>query len=91
MSQRTEQTYNPGPVPETLELVNRLSIDGTLNRLFHAGLISGKVFVHRDMYYKYDALRKMGLPCMQAMEETAEYFGVCDKTVYRAIRSMRRL
>lgn len=62
--------------------------EDVLKKLFKGGLLSPKVFFYRNLYLDYDANIQMGIKSASAISRTAKKFGVCDRTVNRAIHVM---
>jgi len=69
-----------------IELI--LNNEDVLKKLFHSGLLSPKVFFYRNVYLDYDANIKMGVKNRLAIYRTAKKFGICSRTVRRAINVM---
>lgn len=62
--------------------------DLLLRKLYKAGLVSPRVFFYRNLWVEYDLQEKMGNTKMDCLHNTAEKFGVCYMTVYRALKVM---
>jgi hypothetical protein len=73
-----------------LNLINDLTISGTITELHRCGVVSYKVLMYRDIYYDVDVLLKMGTEKTVAKQQVADRFGVCLKTVYNAIKFMEK-
>lgn len=65
-----------------------LDNEEVLKKLFRGGLLSPKVFFYRNLYLDYDANIKMGVKNRLAIYRTAKKFGICSRTVRRAIDIM---
>jgi hypothetical protein len=67
------------------EHLRKLSATGELTELFTNGIIGYKVLMYRDIYFQMDIERRSGASRMQAIQNTADTFGVGKSTIYRAI------
>ncbi len=62
---------------------------GFLNDLMKAGIIPWQVLQHRDMYQHVDKLKHTkGFSKTKAANEAAIDFGVCEGTIFFALKKM---
>lgn len=79
------------PSERVIELVNRLSANGDLDKMLHAGLISPKVIGQREMYLQYDLNRRIKrMKIKEAKMCVAAIFNCDYRTVHRAVLSMEK-
>lgn len=73
-----------------IDLITKLSENGTLDKLYTAGLLSSKTTVYRDMFLKFEAYQKQGFGKKQSREMVASFFKCADeRTVFRACALMK--
>lgn len=75
------------------QLIRRLQDDGTLTRLFKAGVVSWTVLLYYDIYLSVDLeikTRSKRGELQVIREEIADKFGVSSRTVQRAILEMNK-
>lgn len=72
------------------DLIDQLSEDGTLDCLRDSGLISWKVYLHRDIFRHYQTRMIMGDERTAAVYDAMERFRVSERTVYYAVKAMRK-
>lgn len=72
--------------------IQKLNDSGDLKRFLKAGIISIKVKAYYDIYGHYLSELEANKDCkdckMQSISNTGLVFGVCDVTVYKAIKTM---
>lgn len=74
---------------KVIDLVNRLSNDGSIDGLLGAALISPKIIGYREMYFRYDInIRVHKMQIMEAQYDVADHFKCSIDSVRRAIKVM---
>lgn len=71
-----------------IDIIVRLDSNGTLGKLYAAGLVSPKAHSYSQMYLKFDACLKIGMSRTAARQKVAAFFDGDERTVSRAIRLM---
>lgn len=72
-----------------LETLNRIDAEFGLGKLCKQGIIRMNDLRDREMYYRYDALRKVGHKKMEALYMTSDEFRLALNTVRRAVDRMQ--
>ncbi len=72
------------------ELITELEAKGTLKVLLESGLISTHHIFYHEIYYQVMHRISIGMKRMDAYAEFSERYGVCDKTIQRAVSEMRK-
>lgn len=72
-----------------IEILKELKERGLLKPLVQAGVVPVKVVTQMDIYYMHDAQIQSGVKPDKAVRHLATSFGVCKKTIYNAINSMK--
>lgn len=74
---------------ERERILRQLTESGEIHTYYKAGIISPNMIKYRDIYYDVMTLETLGNPRMVAIQEVAERYRTCTKTVYRAIKWMK--
>lgn len=74
----------------TIEILDRLHETGELRKLVHSGLISVNVIQWRKIYHAYNFRLTQIESSVQAVSDTADMFGVSDRTVFRIIERLKK-
>ena len=72
------------------ELITELEAKGTLKVLLQSGLISTHHILYHEIYYQVMYRITTGMGKMDAYAEFSERYGVCDKTIQRAVAEMKK-
>lgn len=73
-----------------IEILDRLTEDKTLQRLYKCGLISKNTLLAREMYYKVEAEIASGAQRKVAAQYVADMMGMSVQHVYRCIKKVKQ-
>lgn len=72
------------------DLMDKLADSGDLDLLRDSGLVSWKAYLYRDIFREYQKRIILGESKMVAIDEAGERFKVSQRTVFYAVKTMRR-
>lgn len=69
-------------VMNVLELYN----NGTIDYLYHKGLLSGSTLSYIEYYMRYQEFRKNSMGYRESVRQLSKEFGVSETTIKKAIK-----
>ena len=73
-----------------IQYINELTFNGTLDKLYMAGIVPYHYIMYRDIYNMRDALLRQGYKKTESVYTLSVQFGLDYSTIYRALKEMNK-
>lgn len=71
-----------------IEILIDLEKQGTLKKLYNTGMVPCKFKTYMEIWFFVDAKKSVGQNMMSIISEAEDKFGVCQTTIYKALKLM---